>query len=149
MQRVRQKPNRLVGIMCLFAVLLETAKSAAALPVYGTQEGPDLQDVLTHSSTLLNHLSTALNVFTEHQHSMRTAYKRIREREEELDELKRKRRGTGAKAEQAEKKLAKMGHENKGLPSQTELLERLRGEMRATDTEIYTEESKLGDFKRQ
>jgi DNA repair ATPase RecN len=130
-------------------VSVETAKAASSLPIYGQQEGPDLQDVLTHSSTLLNSLTTALNVFTDHQHAMRSCYKRIRHREEELDELKRRRRTTGAKAEQAEKKLAKMGPENKGLPGQTELLERLRGEMRAMDTDIYTEETKLGDFKRQ
>jgi len=61
---------------------------------------------------------------------MRGCYKRIREREEALDELRRRRRATGAKSETAEKKLAKMGPENKALPQQTELLERLRTEMR-------------------
>jgi hypothetical protein len=80
---------------------------------------------------------------------MRISYKRIREREETLDELRRRRRSTGSKAESAEKKLAKMGPENKGLPGQTDLLEKLRQEMRSMDTEIVMEESKLGDFKRQ
>jgi len=80
---------------------------------------------------------------------MRISYKRIREREETLDDLRRRRRSTGAKAESAEKKLAKMGPENKGLPGQTDLLEKLRQEMRSMDTEIVMEESKLGDFKRQ
>ena len=61
---------------------------------------------------------------------MRTCYKRVRQREEGLSELKRRRRETGSKAEAAEKKLAKMGPENKTLPQQTELLERLRHEMR-------------------
>ncbi|ORY20374.1 Eisosome component PIL1-domain-containing protein [Naematelia encephala] len=129
---------------------IDTQKAAAALPPYGAQEGPDLQDVLTHSSTLLNHLSTALTVFTTHQSNMRTCYKRIREREEALDELRRRRRHTGSKAETAERKLAKMGPENKGLPQQTELLEKLRIDMRQQmDTDIVNEESKLGDFKRQ
>jgi len=80
---------------------------------------------------------------------MRISYKRIREREETLDDLRRRRRSTGAKSESAEKKLAKMGPENKGLPGQTDLLEKLRQEMRSMDTEIVMEESKLGDFKRQ
>jgi hypothetical protein len=80
---------------------------------------------------------------------MRISYKRIREREEILDDLRRRRRSTGAKSESAEKKLAKMGPENKNLPSQTDLLEKLRQEMRSMDTEIVMEESKLGDFKRQ
>jgi DNA repair ATPase RecN len=108
-----------------------------------------LQDILTQSSNLLNHLSTALTVFAGHQANMRVSYKRIREREETLDELRRRRRSTGAKSESAEKKLAKMGPENKSLPGQTDLLEKLRQEMRSMDTEIVIEESKLGDFKRQ
>ena len=66
---------------------------------------------------------------------MRGCYKRIREREEELDELRRRRRSKGLKAETAEKKLAKMGPENKGLPQQTELLERLRIDMRQVSKE--------------
>ena len=119
------------------------------MPAFGTEEGPDLQDVLTQSSSLLNHLSTALSVFAGHQAKMRISYKRIREREELLDDLRRRRRSTGAKADSAEKKLAKMGPENKGLPGQTELLEKLRQEMRSMDTEIVMEESRLGDFKRQ
>ena len=116
--------------------ILETHKAATALPQYGSLEGPDLQDVLTHSSTLLTHLSTALYVFTDHTHHMRGCYKRIREREEALDELRRRRRATGAKSENAEKKLAKMGPENKGLPQQTELLERLRIEMRQVSDQL-------------
>jgi len=52
-----------------------------------------------------------------------------------LDELRRKRRAIGAKSENAEKKLAKMGPENKGLPLQTDLLEKLRTEMRQVNEE--------------
>lgn len=64
-------------------------------------------------------------------------------------ELKSRRKSTGAKAETAERKLAKMGPENKSLPQQTELLERLRSDMRQMDQDITTEETKIGDFKRQ
>jgi len=84
---------------------------------------------------LLDQLGTALAVFVDHSANLRGCYKRIREREEELDELRRRRRATGAKSESAEKKLAKMGPENKQLPSQTELLERLRGEMRQVSSD--------------
>jgi len=111
-------------------LMAETQKAAAALQPYGAQEGPDLHDILNQSSTLLNQLGTALAVFVDHSANLRTCYKRIREREEALDDLRRRRRATGAKAETAEKKLAKMGPENKQLPSQTELLESLRGQMR-------------------
>lgn len=88
-------------------------------------------------------------VFSERQGLLRAAYKRIREREEALSDLRSRRRTTGSKAETAEKKLAKMGPENKQLPQQTELLEMLRGQMRGMDTEIVNEESRIGDFKRQ
>ncbi|ODN73025.1 hypothetical protein L202_08420 [Cryptococcus amylolentus CBS 6039] len=127
----------------------ETAKASSALPPYGQQEGPDLQDILTQSSTLLNHLTTALTTFSGHTAKMRASLKKVREREEGLIELKSRRKTTGTKAEGAERKLSKMGPENKALPQQTELLERLRQEIRQLDQDILTEETKMGDFKRQ
>ncbi|KAL1407764.1 hypothetical protein Q8F55_007198 [Vanrija albida] len=127
----------------------EVQAAAGKLPVYGEQEGADLKDILGHSSTLLNQLSAALRVFAGHENNMRQCFKRIREREEALDELRRRRRTTATKAESAERKLAKMGPENKQLISQTELLENLRGQMRQMDSDIVNEESKLGDYKRQ
>lgn len=97
----------------------------------------------------MNYFSAALNVYAERQVSLRGSYKKIRDREEELMELRSQRRSTGSKAESAERKLSKMGPENKGLVGQTELLERLRQEMRSMDTDIVKEETALGDFKRQ
>ncbi|WRT68663.1 uncharacterized protein IL334_005642 [Kwoniella shivajii] len=128
---------------------IETQKASNSLQPYGIQEGPDLQDILTQSSTLLNHLTTALNIFVEHESNMRSCLKRIREREEGLMEIRSRRRNTGTKADNAERKLSKMGPENKQLPQQTELLERLRMEMRNLDQDIVSEETKIGDFKRQ
>ena len=55
---------------------------------------------------------------------------------------------TGSKAESAEKKLAKMSPENKGLHEQTDLLTRLREEMQFLDSEIVRDETRIGDFKR-
>ena len=55
---------------------------------------------------------------------------------------------TGSKAESAEKKLAKMSQEHKGHHEQTDLLTRLREEMKSLDLEIMTEETRIGDFKR-
>ncbi|CAK9782025.1 hypothetical protein CC85DRAFT_330599 [Cutaneotrichosporon oleaginosum] len=127
----------------------ETGTAATKLPLYGQAEGPDLQDVLSHSSTLLNQLSAAFRAFASHEASMRVCFKKVRAREEALDEMRRRRRTTGTKAEAAERKLAKMGPENKQLPAQTDLLERLRQEMRQMDADIVHEETKLGDFKRQ
>lgn len=129
------------------AVDMQTA--ATKLQPYGTAEGDDLRDVLTHSGTLLNQLSIALRTFAQHEASLRTCFKRVRQREETLDEIRRRRRTTGQKAESAERKLAKMGPENKQLLSQTELLESLRHQMRQLDSDIVNEEAKLGDYKRQ
>lgn len=123
--------------------------SASRLPTYGQQEGPDLQDVLSHSSTLLSQLSVALRTFAQHEVSMRACLKRIREREEALDEQRRRRRTVGQRADAAEAKLAKMGPENKQLAGQTELLESLRNSMRQMDSDIVNEEAKTSDFKRQ
>ncbi|OCF57747.1 hypothetical protein L486_05212 [Kwoniella mangroviensis CBS 10435] len=138
------------GVMQMAEKLaVETQRASTALPPYGVQEGPDLQDILTQSSNLLGQLTTALNIFASHQSNMRSCLKRIREREEQLMDLRSRRRNTGSKADQAERKLAKMGPENKQLPQQTELLEKLRLDMRNMDQDIVTEETKIGDFKRQ
>jgi len=57
------------------------------------------------------HISTALNNFANHQESVRVHLKSIRTKEEQLDELKRKRKSVAAKADAADKKLAKMSSE--------------------------------------
>ncbi|KAG2360759.1 hypothetical protein BDR07DRAFT_1411676 [Suillus spraguei] len=75
--------------------------------------------------------------------------KSVRTREEALDDLRRRRRRVGASADGAEKKLNKMSPEHKNLTAQTEVLNRLREEMRAIDGEIVREEAELGDFKRK
>jgi hypothetical protein len=52
------------------------------------------------------------------------------------------------KADDADKKLGKMGSEHKHLQMQTDLLNKLNGEIRAIDGEIMSEEAALADFKR-
>jgi predicted RNase H-like nuclease (RuvC/YqgF family) len=79
---------------------------------------------------------------------MRDQLKSIRTREENLDELKCRRKSLGAKADAAEKKLMKMGSEHKNMQTQTDLLNALRAEMRNMDSDIMSEEAYLGDFKR-
>lgn len=79
---------------------------------------------------------------------MRDQLKAIRTREESLEDLRRRRRSVVKNAEAADKKLSKMGPEHKNLGMQTELLNRLRDEIRTMDSDIMTEEAALGDFKR-
>jgi chromosome segregation ATPase len=79
---------------------------------------------------------------------MREYLKSIRTREENLDELKRRRKTVSSKADAVEKKLSKMGPEHKNLHMQTDSLNVLRAEIRAIDSDIMSEEAALGDFKR-
>ncbi len=65
------------------------------------------QDVLTSSSTLMGHIAFALNQYANHEQVIRDYMKAIRTREENLDELRRRRRTVMAKADSAEKKLNK------------------------------------------
>lgn len=86
--------------------------------------------------------------FASHEEAIREQMKSIRSREEQLDELKRRRKSVASKADTAEKKLSKMNPDNKNVQAQTDILSRLRDEMRSLDTEIMNEEASLGDFKR-
>lgn len=106
------------------------------------------QDTLGASTTLLTLFSSAISQYATHGHPMREHLKSIRTREENLDELKRRRKAVGAKAETAEKKLSKMSSEHKNLQVQTDSLNALRAEIRSMDSEIMSEEAFLGDFKR-
>lgn len=74
--------------------------------------------------------------------------KAVRTREENLDEVKRRRKGLVSKADAADKKLSRMSAENKNFQSQADSLNKLREEIRGLDTEILNEEASLGDYKR-
>jgi hypothetical protein len=128
---------------------VDLTKACQALSVWGQTEGSDLADVTTHASIILSHLSTGCSKFSAHQGDQRVLWKAVRTREEELIELQKRRRNTYARAEKEEKKLAKMGQENKNLHAQTELLSSLRDQIRHMDTDIVMEEAKIGDFKRR
>jgi hypothetical protein len=145
---------------------IDFSKGCDALRTWGLSEGDDLgvktliyvyydlthpfsyQDILGASATVLNQFSAALSQYATHGHGMREQLKAIRTREESLDEMKRRRRTVFRKADDADKKLSKMNPEHKNLQMQTELLNRLRDEIRQLDTDIMVEEAALGDFKR-
>ena len=69
------------------------------------------QDTLNASSTLLGYFATALSQYASHEQTIREHMKKVRSREENLDELKRRRKTVITKAESAEKKLSKMSPE--------------------------------------
>ena len=62
--------------------------------------------------------------------------------------MHRRRKSLMSKADSADKKLNKMGPENKNLRQQTDLLMGLREQIRTLDEEIMNEEANLGDWKR-
>lgn len=124
-------------------------KNSEALKQWSTEEGPDLNDVVGKISLLLEHYSASQNRLNTHLSTVRLHFKSIRTREEALSELKGRKRSLGGDIEKVEKKLAKMGPENKELMKVTAQLKEMRSEMEGLHIEVMTEEAALGDFKRR
>jgi hypothetical protein len=61
--------------------------------------------------SLLNHVGVATNTYADHELAIRAHLKDIRTKEEQLDELRRRRKAVGSKLEAQEKRLSKMGPE--------------------------------------
>jgi hypothetical protein len=72
----------------------------------------------------------------------------VRTREEELEDMRRRRKSLLSKADSADKKLSKMSPEHKNLSMQTDILNKLKEDIKAIDKEITAEETNLADFKR-
>ncbi|KAI5122848.1 hypothetical protein M0805_003142 [Coniferiporia weirii] len=126
----------------------DLVKSSDCLRNWGTGEGDDLQDILTASTTLLGYVASALSQLATHEQTIREYMKGVRTSEENLDDLRRRRKAVATKADTAEKKLGRMNPEHKSLQQQTELLNNLREQIRSLDWDILVDEAKLGDFKR-
>ncbi|KAI0321404.1 hypothetical protein OF83DRAFT_311174 [Amylostereum chailletii] len=124
-------------------------KASEALKAWGLGEGEDLGDTMGASNKLLAYWASTVSRFATHEQSIRDHMKAVRTREEKLDGLKSRRKSVAAKAESADKKLNKMTPENKNYQAQTEILVKLRDEIREMDADILAEEASLGDFKRE
>ncbi|KAF9448072.1 hypothetical protein P691DRAFT_71215 [Macrolepiota fuliginosa MF-IS2] len=135
-------------IISLQKLSADFSRASEALKAWGLGEGEDLGNILGASTTIFTHFTSALSQYASHGHTMREQLKAIRTREENLDELKRRRRSVISKAESAGRKLQKMSPEHKNLVQQTDLLSRLQEEIRGLDTEIMRDEAAIGDFKR-
>ncbi|KAL4250810.1 hypothetical protein ABKN59_006023 [Abortiporus biennis] len=127
----------------------DVTKSSDALREWGVSEGDPIKDILTASSVLLLYFADGLSTYASHEARIREHMKDIRTREEQLDELKRRRKALGAKAESADRKLSKMGPENKNFQAQSGLLAGMQQDMRDMDIDIMNQEAGLYDFKRQ
>ncbi|KAF5354011.1 hypothetical protein D9756_006915 [Leucocoprinus leucothites] len=135
-------------IISLQKLAADFSRASEALKTWGLGEGDDLGNILSASTTIITHFTSAVSQYASHGHTMREQLKAIRTREEQLDDLRRRRRGVMSKADSAEKKLQKMGPEHKNLMQQNDTLNRLREEIRGLDVEIMREEAAIGDFKR-
>jgi len=83
-----------------------------------------------------------------HEQTIRNQMKGVRTQEENLDQLRHRRKGVASKADAAERKLSKMDAGHKDRAAQSSSLEDLRNLIRELDSEIMTGEAKLGDSKR-
>ena len=124
-------------------------KSANSLRTWSNGEGDDLEDVLPKVALLYEHFSKAELRFNYFVSTMRLHLKSIRSREEGYAELKARKRSLGSKIESVERKLAKMGPENKELARVTSNLREMRSDMEVLRNEMVHEEAALGDFKRR
>ncbi|KAF9791953.1 hypothetical protein BJ322DRAFT_4722 [Thelephora terrestris] len=123
-------------------------KSTEALRTWAKGEGGDLDDTISACSTLLNHWATSLTSFASHFARIRECVKTVRTKEEALDDMQCRRKSVASKAEVTEKRLSKMGFDNKNFQQQTDVLTVLRAHIRVLDVKILNEEATLGDWKR-
>lgn len=87
------------------------ATTSTSLAAWGASEGPDLADICQRASEMLALVSTGFEVFSAREVEIRGLLKSVRTNEEELDELKKRRRAVGNRSESEEKKLVKMSSE--------------------------------------
>ncbi|WFC98397.1 hypothetical protein MYAM1_001124 [Malassezia yamatoensis] len=127
----------------------EIQKSADSLRSWSGGSGDDLEDVLPKVALLYEHFGRAQLRFNHFVSTMRLHLKSIRSREEAFAELKGRKRTLASKIEGVERKLAKMGPENKELAKVTSSLREMRSDMEVLRNEVEHEEAGLGDFKRR
>jgi hypothetical protein len=127
---------------------LDVSKASENLRLWGSGEGDDLTVVLGAASALMGFVVQGLAAYAGYEERIRETMKNIRTREEGLDDMKRRRKTLYGRLDAAEKKLSKMGPENKNLQLQTELVNGLREELRQMDGDILVEEAANSDFKR-
>ena len=100
-------------------------------------------------AVLWEHYPSSVQRLNTHLSTIRLHHKAIRTREEALSELRSRKRSLAGRIDSVEKKLAKMGPENKELAKTTSSLKELRNEMSALSQEVLVETAGLEDFKRR
>ncbi|KAE9392993.1 hypothetical protein BT96DRAFT_999887 [Gymnopus androsaceus JB14] len=126
----------------------DLTRASDMLKAWAVNEEDELGDILGASSELFKQFSLALYQYSSYQEAMREHMKAVRDREEALEELKRRHRTLFAKMEAADRKVGS-GSKSKNLAEQKELSNRIREQVRALDEDIKREESALMDYKRR
>ncbi|KAJ4469888.1 hypothetical protein J3R30DRAFT_3546850 [Lentinula aciculospora] len=132
----------------------DLSKASDTLKIWASNEEEELEDILGASSKLLNQFSVALYQYSSYQHPMREHMKAVRDREEVLEELKRRRRALLTRSETLNRKVSKLSSANrsgkpKNLAGQTDLANQTRKQIDAMNEDIINEEAALRDFKRR
>jgi len=107
----RSHDPHLTCVRSLQRLSTDYQRVADSLRAYGAEEGDDLNDILGKSSLIMGQVATAITQLGTHENAVRGHMKAIRTREENLTELRARRKNVGTKAEAAEKKLSKMSGE--------------------------------------
>ena len=92
--------------------------------------------------------SEALNIYANHEATIRGHLKSIRAQEESFEDFKQRHRALGARVHAAQAKANKMGPGNKGYQAQHELFLRLQEDFRRMDSDVMQQEAGLVDFTR-
>ncbi|WFD36085.1 hypothetical protein MCUN1_002956 [Malassezia cuniculi] len=127
----------------------EFQKNANALRAWGSSEGDDFADVMPKVALLYESYSRAQVRFNYFVSTMRLHLKSIRAREEHFAELKNRKRALQSKIESVEKKLSRMGPENRDLAKVTGSLKEMRSDMEVMRNELISEDAAISDFKRR
>ena len=108
-----------------------------------------MNDIIPKVALLQEYLGRAEQRYNYFVTTMRLHLKSVRSREESYLELKSRRRTLASKIEGVERRLSKMGPENKDLAKVTTSLREMRSDMDVLNNEALHEEAALGDYKRR
>ena len=121
----------------------ELQKNANAMRAWGSAEGDDFADVMPKIALLYENYARAQMRFNYFVSTMRLHLKSVRAREESFVELKNRRRALQNKIESVEKKLARMGPENRDLAKVTGSLKEMRSDMEVMRNEVISEDAAI------
>ncbi|KAB5590808.1 Sphingolipid long chain base-responsive protein LSP1 [Ceratobasidium theobromae] len=122
-----------------------------ALKSWAKVQGEDLEDVLSHSANLFAQLSAALVRFVSEGGQVQERFETVREREQRLSALRKRRTCVGGKVDAAQKKVNKLqtNLKPKNNAHYSDHLENLKKQAERIDVDIQIEEAAFENYKRE